>query len=46
MEEPIYEDTEIEFKGDEMFGVGFDPEIWFYYLLYLHIHFKNLMNKI
>jgi len=27
MEEPIYEDTEIEFKGDEMFGVGFDPEL-------------------
>ena len=27
MEEPIYEDSEIEFKGDEFNGIGFHPKI-------------------
>jgi hypothetical protein len=27
MEEPIYEDSEIEFKGDEINGAGFHPKI-------------------
>lgn len=33
MEEPIYEDTEIEFKGDEIYGIGFNPTIWFLFLI-------------
>ena len=27
MEEPNYEDSEIEFKGDEVYGIGFQPKI-------------------
>ena len=35
MEEPNYEDTEIEFKGDEIYGFGFSPIIWFNFKIYI-----------
>jgi hypothetical protein len=28
MEEPEYENTIIEFKGDEINGEGFEPLVW------------------
>ena len=35
MEEPNYEDSEIEFKGDEIYGAGFSPSIWLIFEIYI-----------